>query len=312
MGLGDHVRIEDAEWIEHPLHGRKHLRQLREVCREEGGTRESQTLLAADRAADGDHLAVDGVRQSLQPGPLCRITRIGVGSHVQLAVGGVREEHGRRVVVLEHRLQPPEKIGHRLGRHDHVFHEWHRPHGAADPVQRGHGAAGQFPQHGLLCGILGPADVDAQRPRAQHSPRGLVEPHGGRLFVGLRKLHEQRGVGDRWDELVECRLRRAGQREVSLVEEVAGIGRERSQHDRRFRRAVQRVEEEEPHGRRLVGRHREERGLGDDSQRALGTAEEPWQVDEPIAVEPANEILKLVAAVRGAGGRLGRCDQRSR
>ena len=111
------------------------------MCREEGGAREAEALLATDRATDGDHLTVDGIRESLEPRPLRRITRIGVGPHVQLAVGCVCEEHGRCIALLEHRLQPPKKIGHRLGWHDHVFHEWHRPHGAADAVERGHRAA---------------------------------------------------------------------------------------------------------------------------------------------------------------------------
>ena len=99
---------------------------------------------------------------------------------------------------------------------------------------------------------------------------------------------------------------------MSLVEQVAGVGGEWSQCERRFRGAVERIEEEQTHGGRLVDGHRAKRGLGDDPQRAIGSAEQPRKVDEPVTVERADEILKLVAAVSGAGGRLGRGDQRSR
>ena len=99
---------------------------------------------------------------------------------------------------------------------------------------------------------------------------------------------------------------------MSLVEQVAGIGGERPQPECRLGRPVERVKQEQSHGRCIVGRHGAKRGLADDPQCAVGTAEEPWQIDEPVAVEGAEQIVKLVAAVCAAGGGLGRCDQVAR
>ena len=109
---------------------------------------------------------------------------------------GMGEEHRRGIALLEHRLQPSQKIGQRLGRHHHILQERHRADGAADSVQGGHHAPGQFPEHRLLGGTLGPADVDAQRSGALQPPRGVVEACGGGLLVVAGEFHEQSGVGD--------------------------------------------------------------------------------------------------------------------
>ena len=282
------------------------------MSREEGGPREGETLFTADGATHGDHVAVDGIRQPLEPRACLGIARVGVGPHVQLSMRGVGEEHRRHIVLFEHRLQPPQEVWHGLGRNHHVFHEGHRTNGAADSVQRGHHASGKLPENGLLGGILGPADVDAQRSRPLQTPRGFLEARGGGLFVVAREFDEQPGVGDRWNQLIEDRSGTAGQGEVPLVEQVARIGRERSQPQRRLGRPVERVEQEQPHGRGIVGRHGAQRGLGDDPQRAVGAAEQPRQIDEAVAVEGAEQIVELVAAVRAAGDWLGRRDQRPR
>ena len=99
---------------------------------------------------------------------------------------------------------------------------------------------------------------------------------------------------------------------MSLVEQVAGIGGEWPQPECRLGRPVERVKEEQSHGRRLVGRHGAKRGFADDPQRAVGAAEEPRQIDEPVTVEGAEQIVELIAAVCAAGGGLGRCDQIAR
>ena len=192
----DHAGIQGAERIENPLDRREHTRQFRKVRREEGGSREGEALLGADGAAHGDDVGVDGVRQPLEPRASLGIARVGVGPHVQLAMPGMRKEHRRGIALLEHRLQPSQEIGQRLGRHYHIFQERHRADGAADSVEGGNYAPGQFPQHGLLGGILGPADVDAQRSRALQPPRGLVESSGGGLLAVAGEFHKQPGVGD--------------------------------------------------------------------------------------------------------------------
>ena len=95
---------EDAERIDHPCHVGEHARAFRKELFEEHRPRQAQPLLAADRAPDGDHLLVEGVREPLQPLPLAHVARLRMRPHVQLSVTGMAEEHRGRRVLLEHPL----------------------------------------------------------------------------------------------------------------------------------------------------------------------------------------------------------------
>ena len=90
---------------------------------EESRPRQSEPLLPADRAADGDDLGVNLLGEAHQRRPIGGIGRIGVRADMELAVGRMPENHRRGRTALQRPLKTTEEIGQRLRRHDDVFDE---------------------------------------------------------------------------------------------------------------------------------------------------------------------------------------------
>ena len=127
----------------------------------ESRPRQSEPLLAADRAADGDDLGVDRLGEAHQRRPVGGIGRIGVRADMELAVGRMPENHRRSRTALEHALETTEEIGQRLRRHDDVFNEGDGARHPADAMERRHEAAREIPEHRCIPGVFGAADVEA-------------------------------------------------------------------------------------------------------------------------------------------------------
>jgi hypothetical protein len=107
------------------------------------------------------------------------------------------------------------------------------------------------------------------------------------------ELHEKAGVGGPRDDEVERDARAPGQREMPLVEEVAGGGPVLGKDRRRDRGLLQRLEEEEGHLARRLNRLGANRGLRHDSERSLRSAQQP----DEVGVGGIAEVVQPVAAV---------------
>ena len=128
---------------------------------EESRPRQSEPLLPADRAADGDDLGVNLLGEAHQRRPVGGIARIGIRADMELAVSCMPENHRRGCTALQRPLKTTEEIGQRLWRHDDVLDEGDGARHSADAMERRHEAAREIPEHRHIRGILGAADVEA-------------------------------------------------------------------------------------------------------------------------------------------------------
>ena len=299
----DLARIEQPSRIEDLFDSTEHPCQIGiETC-EEPGPRQPQALFASDRAPHRHHLGVDRLGEPDEAFTVGGIGGIGVGTDMELPMRGVAEDHGGRRAAFEHTLQPREEVGERLGGHDDVLDERHRAGHATDPMERGDEESGEIPELRRIPGVVGPADVDAQALHPLDAPDGVVEPgRRGRGGVG-GEFDEQAGVGDRRDEEIEIDPRPAGQRQMSLVEQVAGTGEEGGNSQARLPGLLERIEEEEGDGRRPVRRHRPQRRLRHDSQGPCRPADQAGQVDKPVVKDVVEPVASMGVAPGGLSGR---------